>query len=390
MWLLEHDAYESMQAAIASGSAPNAEQQAQYEATYISALTEGGSRILTVAGSSAEIAIKGVLTKSPSFLAMLFGGGNTTYSDIISALNEADANPEVGDIVLAIDSPGGSVDGLFDAVDTIKTIRKPIKAVGRNLVASAAYALASQADTIISSNDATRFGSIGVLASFMVYSDEVNITSTMAPKKAPDVTTPEGVAMVREELDAIHDLFVGAIADGRGGTADDINANFGQGGVLLAGEALKRGMIDSITVRPIQSIKNATTQTAASGGDKPKVKVMDLAELQAKHPEAYSAAVNVGVTQERDRVGAHLKMGESSGDMKTAINACLDGIGMTDTLTATYLSARMNRNDVNAATSDEATTAAAADNANAESDTAVSDAEKVAAGLEARFGTETK
>lgn len=390
MWLLENEAYKAMRAAIISGSAPNAEQQAHYEATYITGLTDGGSRILTVAGSTAEIAIKGVLTKTPSFLAMLFGGGNTTYSDIISALHEADANPDVGDIVLSIDSPGGSIDGLFDAMEAIKSIRKPIKAVGQNLVASAAYGLASQAQTIVSSNDATRWGSIGVKASFYVNENEVNITSTNAPKKSPDVKTEEGVEMVREELDALHDLFVGAIADGRGGTTDDINANFGRGGLLLTGEALKRGMIDSILERPMKPVNIATTKTAASGGDKPKVKVMELSELQAKHPEAYNAAVNVGVTQERDRVGAHLKMGESSGDMKTAIAACLEGTGMTATLTATYLSAGMNRRDINDATTDDAAAAAATAGANSEDESSLSDSEKVVAGLEARFGTGDK
>lgn len=394
MWLLEHNVREALEAAAKAGVMPTADQQAQFEATHISALTDGGSRILTVAGASAEIVIKGVLTKEPSFLAMLFGGGNTTYVDIISALKEADNNANVSDITLAIDSPGGHIDGLFDLIDNLKAIRKPVKAIGTNLVASAAYAIASQADTIISSNGATRFGSIGILASFMTNENEVTITSTNAPKKSPDVSTEEGVAMVREELDAIHELFVGAIADGRGGTTDDINANFGQGGVLLAGEALKRGMIDSIAKTPLQSVKIIKTQTAASGGDKPKVKVMDLAQLQAEHPEAYRAAVSEGVTQgvtqERDRVGAHLTMGKSSGDMETAIGACLEGTAMTATIQATYLSAGMNRADINAAAKDEETVAAAGANANAEDETAETDAEAVVAGLEAHFGTEVK
>lgn len=387
MWLLEHNVRELMQAAIKAGTAPTAEQQAQHEARHIAALTDGGSRILTMAGASAEIEIKGVLTKSPSFLAMLFGGGNTTYPDIISALKEADSNPDIADITLAIDSPGGHVDGLFDLLDQIKSIRKPVKAIGTNLVASAAYAIASQADTVISSNDATRFGSIGVVVTGYVDEHEVTMTSTNAPRKAPDITTEEGRAMVVEELDAIHNLFVSAIADGRGGTADDINANFGQGAVLLAGEALKRGMIDSIAKRPLQSVVNTKPQAAAVGGDKPKVKVMNLAQLKAEHPDVYSAAVSEGVTQERDRVGAHLTMGQSSGDMKTAVDACLDGTQMTATMNAKYLSACMNRADTQAAVSDDASAANAA-NATTEEQTAQTDSEKVVAGLEERFGME--
>jgi len=394
MWLLESSVRDALDAAIIAGVSPTAEQQAQFEATHISALSEGGSRILTMAGSSAEISVKGVLTKAPDFLAMLFGGGNTTYPDIISALKEANENPNIADITLVIDSPGGHIDGLFDLLDTLKAIRKPVKAIGINLVASAAYAIASQADTIVSSNDATRFGSIGIVMSAKIDENRVDITSTNAPRKAPDVRTEEGKAMIVEQLDAMHELFVAAIADGRGGTTDDINANFGQGGVLLAGEALKRGMIDSIAARPLQSVKNTNTQSAAIGGDNQKVKVMTLDELKAAHPEAYNAAVSVGVTQgvtqERDRVGSHLTMGKSSGDMETAVKACIEGTEMTGTMQATYMSAGMARADISAATSDEEVTAAAGDNANAEDDTAETDAESVVAGLEARFGTEVK
>jgi ClpP class serine protease len=343
MWLLESNVREKLEAAIAAGVAPTVEQQAQYEATYISALSEGGSQILSIAGNTAEISIKGVLTQSPSFLAMLFGGGNTTYSDITSALAEAEQNPNVKDITFAIDSPGGSVDGLFDTLDIIKAAHKPITAVGKNMVASAAYALASQADKIVAANKATMFGSIGIMGTFRIDKSAVSIASTNAPKKNPDASTPEGVAMIREHLDAVHELFVEAIADGRDTTIDKINADFGQGGVLLAEAALSRGMIDSITKTSLQSVNNTNqTKTVANGGDNLKVNSMDPAKLQAEHPDVFAAVVAIGVTQERDRVGAHLTMGKSSGDMETAVTACLDGTEMTGVMTATYLSATAN------------------------------------------------
>ena len=91
---------------------------------------------------------------------------------------------------------------------------------------------------------------------------------------------------------------------------------------------------------------------------------MDLQILKAQHPAVYAAAVQEGTAQERDRVGAHLKMGEASGDMDTAISAVEDGSAMTATLQAKYMAAGMNRAAAQARQDDDAE-AGAADKANA-------------------------
>jgi ATP-dependent protease ClpP protease subunit len=285
---------------------------------------------------------------------MLFGGGNTTYGEIVSAIAEAEANTSVSDITLAISSPGGEFEGLFDALEAIEATKKPIKALGINLVASAAYAIASKAGSIVATNKATRVGSIGVAASFEVNENEVTVTSTNAPKKRPDVTTEEGKAVVREELDAMEDIFTEAIAEGRGLSQDKVIADFGQGATVLANEALKRGMIDSIARPSLAVVPNTNSTTAQNkGGNQPEATKMDRNQLKADHPDVYQAAVQDGVDKERDRVGAHLMMGESSGDTKTAFASIRDGSEMTATIQATYLSAGMNRSDINARTSDD-------------------------------------
>lgn len=60
---------------------------------------------------------------------------------------------------------------------------------------------------------------------------------------------------------------------------------------------------------------------------------------------AAEAAEQRGTTRERDRVLAHLQMGESSGDMTIALEAIRSGASMTQEVTAKYLSAGMNRAD---------------------------------------------
>lgn len=363
MWLLESAVKQALEQAQIAGVLPNVEQQAQYEATRISALSDSSSQILTVAGNIAEISINGILTNTPSFLAMLFGGGNTTYTEIISAIAETENDPNITETIFNIDSVGGNIDGLFNTLDAIHNMKKPTIARISNIAASAAYAIASQSDNIVAVNNAARFGSIGILASFRVDENKIDITSTNAPKKAPDVTTAKGKAIVREELDAIHNIFVDAVARGRDVSVDEINAKFGQGAVLLAGEALKRGMIDSIGKPALTVVDSAITQTAANGGEhKEKVNIMDLNELKAKYPDLYSAAVNdgveKGVTQERDRITAHLHMGKESGAMDVAIEAIEKGDGLTATINAKYLSAGMARSDINDRETDDTGAAA--------------------------------
>lgn len=384
MWLLEASVRQAIERAQKAGFTPSAEQQAKFVARYGDEDGERDSRILTIAGDQAEIMIKGVLTPTPSFMAMLFGGGNATYPEIVSAIRLAEQDDSVRAITLAVDSPGGHFDGLFDVLAAVQGAKKPVTAVVHGLAASAAYAIVCQAGRIEARNRASRVGSIGVAVSFTVFDEDIDLTSTAAPKKRPDVRTEEGKAMVVEELDALHEIFADSIAEGRGVTVAKVNAEFGQGATLLAGEALKRGMIDAIAETPLKVVNSTNSTTARSGGNIPETGYMDLKTLKAQHPDVYAAAVQEGTDQERDRVTAHLIMGEKSGAMETAAKAIKDGVGMTSTLQATYLTAGMNRTDVSTRQEDDAA-AAVADQATA-SASQEDAADNVASLVEARLG----
>lgn len=288
--------------------------------------------------STAVIEITGVLTPTPDRMAAFFGGGNTTYPDIQAAILAAEADARVTDIQYIYDTPGGTVAGLFETIDIMKASTKPSRATVKGMAASAGYALASQAGSIEASGKASVLGSIGIVQRFFTSADVATITSRAAPNKAPDPTTEEGKAAIQDQLDAYHTLFAEAIASGRGVNVKTVNTEFGKGGTYLAGEALKRGMIDAIS-------------TTAASGPKPKgVKAMTLAELRAQHPDIFAAAVQEGVTQERERVQAHLTMAEASGAMPTAIAAINSGEGLTVKVQAEYLAAGMKRSTLGART----------------------------------------
>jgi signal peptide peptidase SppA len=91
--------------------------------------------------------------------------GMTGYDGIRFKFLAALADQAVKGIVLDIDSPGGEVAGVFDLADTIHAARgaKPIWAILNEAAYSAAYCLASAADTITVPRTGGA-GSIGVIA----------------------------------------------------------------------------------------------------------------------------------------------------------------------------------------------------------------------------------
>lgn len=365
MWLIREDILRQMREARSAGIKPTADEQRAHEERI--AARSNGPRSLALAGDVAEIRVEGVLTKKPDFWSWLLGLGNTTYSDMLEAIAVAQTDPNVKSVRLFVDSPGGQADGLFDVLHALDALKKqkPVAVRAANAY-SAAYGIAAVAGPIEAQNAASMFGSVGVAASFMLWDDVVDLTNTESPDKRPDLSTEEGRAVVVRELDAIFDLFVAAIASGRNTSREDVVENFGRGASFVAGDAKKRGMIDKVARPALRVVAETTTAPEMTGaaegsaaahqtnpsagvGGTRKARAMNLEELRSQHPDTYRAAVQEGVTQgttaERDRVVAHLTMGEASGDMPTAAAAIRSGDTMTATLQAKYLAAGMNRAD---------------------------------------------
>lgn len=309
-----------------------------------SALGERGSgegKSYTLTDDVATITIRGVMTETPDWFAQYFGGGNVTYPQIISALREADADPRVKTVDIDLQSPGGSVAGSYEAFTALRDMSKPTRVLSGGSVASAAYMLAAQADTIVATSPMAMFGSVGVVVDAYLSDSVVSVTSTNAPDKRPDLKTEAGRATLRSNLDDIHDVMIKMVADGRGTTSETVNQNFGRGGMMLASKALESGMIDEVKTElaPTRGGKIEATKQEST---------MDLKTLKASHPETYIAAVNegkeAGKTQERERAAAHITMGEACGDMTIAMKNISEGAEMSANVNAAYMAASMKRN----------------------------------------------
>lgn len=356
LWLIDPATFEALSGA--RERAVNAQDVAAFEAR--TQASGGAPKNYAVEGDVARVTVSGPLTKAPDFWSWLLGLGGTTYGDIQASLAMADQDARAKTIELYVDSPGGQVDGLFETIGAIRATKKPIK-VRANLAASAAYALAASAGPIEAVSPAAMFGSIGVVATFQTRTDVVDITSTEAPNKRPDVRTEEGRAVIREQLDAIHGLFVDAIAKGRGVSAKTVNASFGRGGTFLAAEAKERGMVDAIVDLPKARPRN---QLAAEiGGAGEQENHMDLKTLKAQHPDLAEALRAEGVASERERVTAHLILADASGDTATAIEAIKAGSPVDQLVQAKHLAAAIKARDVSTRQSESDAAAAALDGA---------------------------
>lgn len=257
-------------------------------------------------GRTAIVPVVGPLLPARSELYDYFGIEHTAYSDIRKGV--ADSERMGADrIILDINSPGGYVDGLYGTMNAIESAGVPVSARVGGMAASAAYMLASMAGDISAENELSMIGSVGVATSASVNKYSKEIANTDSPKKRPDVSTADGEATIREELDDVYSVIVERIAKGRGTTVDTVNMMYGQGAVMTARKAVQRGMIDKV------GFENTGSAPA-------KTKGMNM-ETEQK-PEAEAVATVDGAAVERERIkGIESLVSEFSSEHPAVVSA---------------------------------------------------------------------
>lgn len=168
---------------------------------------------------------------------------------------ELASSDEFDSVLLEIDSPGGQCSNLDDAAERIRQFakQKPIEAVINGIGCSAAFWLASAADRTWATRT-SMIGSVGAVISYWemdgilskLGANKIEITATQSPNKRLDPESEEGRAEMQAIVDDAGQMFVDALAEMKGISADEVLSRFGQGLVFSATEALSRGMIDGI------------------------------------------------------------------------------------------------------------------------------------------------
>nr|WP_298685238.1 S49 family peptidase [uncultured Dongia sp.] len=241
---------------------------------------DGSARTYDVVQGVAIIPVAGVLLQEFPVIGWEYATG---YNCLRLQIAQAMADPEIKAVVLWINSGGGEVSGCFDLVDWIVAAKaaagKPVVAILDEMAYSAAYAIASAADTLTVPRTGG-VGSIGVVMMHVDYSkilDEwgIKLTFIFAGKHKVDghpyAELPEEVKAVwQAECEDIRQLFAATVTKHRSaaGTAIDIKAvldteaaTFSSPSALAA--AVKLGLADDI-MAPLDALAAVIRQSTAA------------------------------------------------------------------------------------------------------------------------------
>ena len=208
-----------------------------------------------VKGKVVIIPIRGPITKRETFFSVLFGG--TSIDSISSALNVAAAHKDVAGILLDIDSPGGTIDGLASLSDQIYGLRgkKTVIAFANDQMTSAAFWIGSAAQAVITPKTAS-IGSLGVM---MVHTDLSKADEQAGVKRtylkagqykalgnSAEPLGTQGRQYFEAQLDYYYSIFVEQVARNRGVSVKTVLTNMADGKIFIGQQAVDAGLADSI------------------------------------------------------------------------------------------------------------------------------------------------
>lgn len=199
----------------------------------------------------AVIQLSGVIGRKVSALEQ--SSGVTDVGAFAQAVQMAADDPQARAMVLDIDSPGGTVGGVQGAADAVRRAadRKPVIAHAADMAASAAYWIGSAASAFYA-DETAEVGSVGVYCAVLDSSRamemeglKINVFASGPFKGAGTHGTAMNEAQrenLQKQVDDLAAIFKADVRRGRPNVADEAM----QGQSILAGAALKAGLIDSV------------------------------------------------------------------------------------------------------------------------------------------------
>lgn len=234
--------------------------------------------------------LHGTISQHPS----AFSSGGTSTEAFGREFDAAMANPQVDGILIDADSPGGSVFGVLELADKIRGARgqgKNIIAVANAEAHSAAFWLATAADELW----VTPSGMVGSVGVVMAHVDQsirneaegFKVTYITAGKykvegNSDEPLSGEARGELQRHVDRYYGLFVRGLAANRGITPAQVEADFGQGRVVGAKEAVERGMADRVGTLEEAFVKMSENRLRIRRGEAAaSVRKLKLASLQS-------------------------------------------------------------------------------------------------------------
>jgi len=284
-----------------------------------------------------QIPVKGVLLHD---FPWQFGSFATGYDYIWRAFKRGHEDGNVRGVAFVEDSPGGMVAGCFDLVDRVHAFpnRKPLRAFAQESAYSAAYAVASVADSITVSRTGG-VGSIGVVTAHVDVSkmmDEAGFKITFihfgkhkVDGNPYEALKPEVKERIQARIDELGEVFVSSVARNRGMEADDIRAT--EALTFTATQAVSNGLADSIGSLD-DAIATFVADLSLDEGDEQmsnqdKSTAVDQAAHEAgvttARAEGRNEGLKAGAVAERERINAIIGSDEGKARPKAALSAAL-------------------------------------------------------------------
>ena len=328
-WAITPDMLREIQSIYAARVTGNARDILDVEAA-LGRTMDNQHKNYEVIDGVAVVPVHGVIAKRANMFSAISGGVSTELvaRDIQMAIDDKSVNS----ILLDIDSPGGSVDGLPELASLIYKARdtKKIVALANGTMASAAYWIGSAATDIYASSETTAVGSIGVVATHMDVSGSeekrgVKTTEVYAGKfkrisTQYEALTAEGKQSIQDQVDYLYSVFVDAVALHRGMSSDAVVKNMADGRIFIGQQAIDAGLVKDIQTKDqiisllggggarVTGIPQRSVAQANASQEEPtqpttiESKTMNKEELEKEHPVLAAAIREEGASAERDRI----------------------------------------------------------------------------------------
>lgn len=268
-------------------------------------------RPYNVVGGTLFVPVKGMLVHDYGFA---LGDWLTGYTYIAKAFERGMSDPDVKRVAMVISSGGGEVAGNFDLVDKLFSYRgqKPIQAFVNEAAYSAAYSLASVADTVSMTRTAG-VGSIGVVTAHVDMSaaaekSGVKVTFIHAGAHKVDgnayTALPEDVKKrMQARIDSMYDIFVSTVARNRG--LDEKAVRDTEALTYSASDALTVGLADEVLAfdEAVAAFSGVlTTDPASTGDNSEEDNMFSQEDLDNARAEGTATGKAEGATAERARI----------------------------------------------------------------------------------------
>jgi len=225
-------------------------------------------------GQQGRIHVMGLHGTISHKVGLLTGSGGTSTAEFENQFNAAMQSDDVATIVVDIDSPGGSVPGVIELAETIRSSRGTKRTVGvvNSSAYSAAYWLGSQFDELV----VTPSGGVGSIGVFTMHVDKsklneemgIDVSYIFAGKhkvegNSDNPLTDDAKAEIQSQVDSYYADFVNDVAAGRGVKTSKVLSDFGQGRTFRAKTAVELGMADRVATFN-QVLREESTRVASS------------------------------------------------------------------------------------------------------------------------------